>query len=444
MRLGAALDLVPTLRASRVSHEQISVCEEELGRSLLQFSPRVEKARDVSAAPGVFWVDPSGLHRLYGGPSAWCRAVRVYFTAQQYALSVAVGLGRYPTYALAQHGHRNRKHVQVFSSRKTQFYALREVRLSDLEIEPKLVYELQLLGVLNVGQLLALDPSELALRLGTAAKQLYESLCDRHRMPIQARAPQQELSVQIEVSPPDDHLERLLFGVKSALHDLVALVSSQGFCIRRLHIFFRYERGGEHREQLDPATPSRDVSLFLELVRLRFSNLSLQSEVSMLRLEAETSELEGDQLSLFDVAESVRHGRPPRDPEAAERAIARLQAAFGEQSVQSFVLRDGHLPEAQYGYVTREARGYAGQFRVPAVAPVGSDTQKVRRLFSKPKRLHKLEGVVQLLGPYRISGGWWNRYVERDYYYGQTERGVLLWLYQDRVRNAWFWHGFVD
>lgn len=453
MRLGAALDLVPTLRAAHVTAEEMSVCEEELGRALLQFSPRVEKARDVSGAPGVFFVDPSGLDRLYGGGQAWCRSVRSYFSARSFSQATVIGFGRYPTYALAQHGMATRQFVQVFSGKKAQFLALRQVQLRSLELSPKLLYELQLLGIFDVGALLALDPAELSFRLGSQAKELYESLCDRHRLPIQAKPPSPDLSVQIEVAPPDDHLERLLFGIKSALHDLIALVSAQGLYIRALEITFSYERGGTHKERLEPATPGRDVQLFVELVRLRFSDLSLQGAVSHLRLEAHTSPAEGDQLSLFDSTEAYRQGRPNRDLQAADRAIARLRAAYGPSAVQSFVLREGHLPEAQFLSTPQQSGKFSGQFGSPPVS--GSfGQQKVRRLFSKPKRLHEQGGprqfrvagdrVVQLLGPYRVSGGWWNQHVERDYYYGQTERGALLWLYQDRVREAWFWQGLVD
>jgi protein ImuB len=42
-----------------------------------------------------------------------------------------------------------------------------------------------------------------------------------------------------------------------------------------------------------------------------------------------------------------------------------------------------------------------------------------------------------------ISGGWWQREVHRDYYYAETRRGDLLWIYYDRRQRAWFQHGVV-
>ena len=46
--------------------------------------------------------------------------------------------------------------------------------------------------------------------------------------------------------------------------------------------------------------------------------------------------------------------------------------------------------------------------------------------------------------PSRVSGAWWVRTVERDYYYAQTQHGELLWIYFDRPRGRWFLHGIVD
>jgi len=59
------------------------------------------------------------------------------------------------------------------------------------------------------------------------------------------------------------------------------------------------------------------------------------------------------------------------------------------------------------------------------------------------------EHTARLFGPHRTSGGWWARaheghVVERDYYYAETTRGALYWVFFDRTRSAWFLHGYVD
>jgi len=34
--------------------------------------------------------------------------------------------------------------------------------------------------------------------------------------------------------------------------------------------------------------------------------------------------------------------------------------------------------------------------------------------------------------------------VHREYYFAETRRGNLLWVYHDRLRRRWFLHGVVE
>jgi len=52
--------------------------------------------------------------------------------------------------------------------------------------------------------------------------------------------------------------------------------------------------------------------------------------------------------------------------------------------------------------------------------------------------------IVRLVGPDVLSGGWWRREIHRDYYFAETARGDLLWLFYDRRRRQWFLHGRVE
>jgi hypothetical protein len=52
---------------------------------------------------------------------------------------------------------------------------------------------------------------------------------------------------------------------------------------------------------------------------------------------------------------------------------------------------------------------------------------------------HKYGSVDKLSGPYVFSGGWWNREIQRDYYFAETRRGAIAWVYYDRVEtHEWF------
>jgi protein ImuB len=118
------------------------------------------------------------------------------------------------------------------------------------------------------------------------------------------------------------------------------------------------------------------------------------------------------------------------------------------------VLRDGHLPEASFGW-ERLVNISLARPEPRLVRPL------VRRLHARPQqlpvqaRLGRDDGwllsslergaVLRILGPYVVSGGWWaQREVHRAYHFAELRRGDCLWVYSDRQRRRWFCHGAVE
>ena len=85
----------------------------------------------------------------------------------------------------------------------------------------------------------------------------------------------------------------------------------------------------------------------LDLIRLRLESLQVAAGVSEIELGAETCAATSEQLRLFAEQSDQVEG-PSRDLDAANRALARLRAEFGEHSVVWAKLIDGHLPEARF------------------------------------------------------------------------------------------------
>jgi len=144
---------------------------------------------------------------------------------------------------------------------------------------------------------------------------------------------------------------------------------------------------------------------------------------------------------------------PRRDAAAGQRALAQLRAEFGDRAVLGARLRDGHLPEASFAWEALHKLRPARPRRI-------SYPPLVRRILHRPPviahglprkpeaSLHALldDGVLiaEPRGPYIVSGGWWGREIHREYYFVQTRRGRLLWIYFDRRRGKWFQQGAVE
>jgi protein ImuB len=144
---------------------------------------------------------------------------------------------------------------------------------------------------------------------------------------------------------------------------------------------------------------------------------------------------------------------PARDLDAANRALARLRAEFGDDAVVQAKLKNGHLPEARFAWEPLS--------RVKLPEPkLETPTTLVRRVLARPISLpggprhthedgwlilgHKYGSVDKLSGPYVFSGGWWNKEIQRDYYFAETRRGAIAWVYYDRVRRRWFLQGWIE
>jgi protein ImuB len=245
------------------------------------------------------------------------------------------------------------------------------------------------------------------------------------------------------------------------LHPLLAVLAARHQALAALWFSLLIDHNGWLKEPLRPATPTLDAMQILDLARLRLESLQLAGGVVEIELRADSCPATSEQLRLFDRSilspsamlrvNSVEG--PSRDLDAANRALARLRAEFGDESVVCAKLTDGHLPEARFTWEP------LSRVKLPEPKAAAAKTL-IRRVAAKPRRLtggphHSHEDgwlilgpkhgtIDKLTGPYVFSGGWWNREIQREYYFAETRRGDLLWLYYDRVRRGWFWQGAVE
>ena len=180
----------------------------------------------------------------------------------------------------------------------------------------------------------------------------------------------------------------------------------------------------------------------LDLVRLRLDAVELPAGVIEMEITASGVPALAEQHRL--IVE-----RPRRDLEAANRALARIRSTFGDEAVGRVRLADAHLPEASFRWEPLEQGLGVRSQESGLVLDTRHSTLKtgkrslVRRIFTKPVPL-RLPPSSTLRGPYIVSGGWWGRETHRDYYFAETQRGELLWVYYDPRWSQWFLHGQVE
>ncbi len=464
LRQGPARNLVPGLRTGVVRHEDREAVLGELVAALQTFSPRVARWAPAhpsgEGAEGSFRLDPTGLGGLYGGERNWAETVHRYLRGRGFRATVGVGFHAASLHAAALAAGRP---VQVSASEEAEREAAADVQLRALGVPERLCAPLERLGVMTLGELLALPHGELTQRFGAEASALHDAYAAPGspgarggQLPLQPAELVAPRRIAEELDPPSAHLDRLLFAAKRGLDPLLAELSEAGETARSLLVELQLESAsgaGEPRELvLEPAEATLDAGTWLELLRLKLARLALPRPVERLVLEAEAAPAEGTQL------EVASGEAPPRDVAAAGRALARLRASLGADAVLAPTVASAHLPEARSRW--RPTREVKRPGEVAAEGPV-----PLQRRFLRPRavgnardggpRLPGSEGAVVLRGPQRVSGGWWGfappddergdaREVGRDYYYAETASGGLHLVYYDVARDRWFTQGAVD
>lgn len=439
MRYAAGLSLAGSLRGGVVPKREIDKAVGYLSKRLLSFSPRVEPAVDE---PGIFWIDASGLETLFGSLTRWAQGIRTDMGRAGFRTVVVVGFNRFSTYALAKW----KQGIVLLSDPEEERIAARRVPLDRLAFEPETRDTLKKLGIKTVGRFIDLPPEGIAKRFRQGAHRLHKLASGQLQLPFQSERPQPPAGEELTLDYPETDIERLMVVIQRLLNATLQTLADRAHALTEVLIRFRFERLGEHKESIRPAEPTLDAAQLLDLIRLRLQVAQgLPDGVVEIALEGRSEPARPRQHQLLGP-------QPKRDLDAANRALARVRAELGDDAVGLANLNAGHLPEGSFTWEPLDS--------LTTPKPHNVDKGRlVRRIYRRPIPLQSAqrqepEGwflspskqgpVVNMFGPYIVSGGWWKRQVHREYYFAETEKGELNWVYYDQTRRRWFLQGRVE
>ena len=431
LKYAAALSLAPDLQADTVASAAIALEGLAIAQRLRRFSPHVEPA---SHAIGVFWVDASGLDRLYASTQVWADNVRDDLARVGFTCTIAVGFSRLGSYALARTG----RGAIVCATDADERALVRRVPIVSLDLGADVHDRLRALGIRTVGEFLRLPADRIRTQFGTDAATLYQLAAGSRWAPLLPAPPEERHEQEMDFDAPESSTERLVFVVKRLLDAMVPALAARGLAVADLTLDMRLDNRASHSERVRPAVPTLNVTELLSLVRLRLESSSLSAGIATLRVVAGTVVATSDQRRLF-----AQHGR--RDPDGARQAIARLAAELGERGIVRARLCQAHLPGGRFVW---EPIDRVAPRAAPRVVP---SRPLVRRIYTQPmpmpagvNPLAPRSGIQVLIGPYTVSGGWWGGGVHRDYYFARTDRGDVWWFYYDARRRRFFLQGGVE
>lgn len=519
MRYASALALEARLRAGCVASGAIAAAVAGITELLRLHTPHVEPSPEE---PGVFWLDASGLESLYASVDAWAQAVARAIRAGGFEARLVVGFTRFGTYALARTlgsdtnatrthsgmhsgmragGTASRRRVHLCESEDEERRLAGEVVLERLGIDPKLREALARLGVHTVGDFLRLPAEGIRRRFGEQALHLHRRARGEAWDPLVPLAAPPPRKRSLLFDDPVFDTGIVLFAVRRLLAELIRPLAAREQAVRAVAVTLHRNLRRDTPAivlGVSAAEPTLDEAVLADLVRLRLEAEMRRelagSSIVEIEVEVETATAGREQLRLF-------HERTRRNLAAGARAIARLRAELGEDSVARAVLREGHLPEANYAWEPIDKltaplprlvllkplvrRVYERAIALPPkpfrerddcwIPPAaGNDSGS-----NRGRHGHAVEHVAtqehgstrgplangnardampsgnahgrveHMSGPYIVSGGWWNRSfpggeVHREYHYARTEDGEILWVYYDRRRRRWYLTGKVE
>jgi protein ImuB len=444
LRYAAALSLAPGLHAGVVAQADVEAAVASLVESLRFYTPDIEPSQDD---PGVFWLGAAGLSLLYPSLLRWATLVHEEASRAGYRATIVLGYSRFATYALATASPRPR--IEVSGNEADERSRADAVPLARLRLDADARDTLARLGITTLGGFLALPGTGIRKRFGQAAHHLYRTAKGELAAPLQPLTPREPARAVVHLDDPEGNLTRLMAVVDREVQALARRLDERAEVLTAVALQLEFDNGTTTAERLQPASPTLDIAQVTELLQLRLAGtLAAHTDargVTTIRIELEGATASHTQADLFAA-------RSARDTAAAARAMARVRAELGDGAVVKAVLRDGHLPEARFAWEPVTT--------VPMPQPRSiKSTPLVRRIFAKVVPFsaghrrdagaelirHIDEGTVrETFGPYIVSGGWWTREVQREYYSVRTAEGRSLWMFYDRRRMGWFIQGEVE
>jgi len=360
------------------------------------------------------------------------------------------------------------------------------VAISEADASPELITLLRDWGIHHLGELARLPRSELIERLGPAAGALWEQAAGRAQRELRLVRLPETYWETYEFEHPIETTEPLLFILRRQLEQLTLRLAEAYRVAAQMTLTILLELGwGQPSEsetggkravasgrKLFPSTdgavpssapsanspdryervftvpsPTGDTEVLFRILHTHLESLQLAQQPIGVRLRIEPITADASQFQLFE--------SPLRDPNRFGETLGRLAALVGAENVGVVQMEDTYQPD-RFRLVAPQFQQLAGsqkpessesrtlglplhRFRPPLPAQIHFQ-RHVPTWFSS---LEAQGEVIDALGPYRVSGQWWDQHAwsfeEWDI---ELSDGSLYRV--SKHQGSWFLEGCYD
>jgi len=446
---------------ARAIYPKLDIAEEDLGadRRLLDgiadWCDRYTPLVALDGPDGLF-LDITGSSHLFGGENALLKDILLRLFQMgldaRGAISSAPGL----SWAASRFGSGG-----VIADEEME-QVLAPLPVASLRLAENTVAALQKLGLKRVGDIIAAPRAPLARRFGAHLLLRLDQALGRDEEPVSPRRPVASLSAERRLAEPVQTEEDILFLTGQIALSLKASLEERGAGGRAFELMLFRVDGRVFRIAAGASQPLRDpkriAALFSERLQAVHDDLDAGYGFEILRLNVMRHEA-------FDAAQEDFDGDRQKDVSLAG-FVDRVSARLGADCLQSFHMRESHVPERAVTAVPAIDGLLSGK-RPAASGFSWSRSERPLRLFRQPESVEvsaaevpegppesfrwrrMLHRVRRSQGPERLAMEWWidgTGARARDYFRIEDDTGHRFWIYREGLYGQmppprWFMHG---
>ena len=446
MRYATALTLQPLLRAGTVEALDRTQLENTVEATCGRFSPAYERC---SFASGVYWIDATGIEQLFESEYAWVRALVTALNEAGYSVRCVVGSSRRATFCTA----RSSRGISIFRSEEEEISAMRGCRLETLPFDEMALLRMRHLAIENIGEFLDLSGADIRSRFGESAFALHLFLSNPDTVPLQPEEQENQYRSRRKFQQGVVGFEALLAVIEPSFKALVTDARRHGVYFNCFELILFDEDHRKHSEEIQPAEPTRELTVFLRLFRIRLEAVRLDTPVYEFVLLCDAVKREATQNYLIGRAIS-------RDRRKAEEAFSLIRAENGNDAVQISLLKSSHDPHKRFEWketylfpngsnrksvqVLPDDLGDSPDSANIGIMTSGDGTTPAlcRRFYSTPRALPPAE-FETVAGPYILGGNWWQSEKRREYRYLRNSNREIYWSFYSEALDSEEIYGLI-
>lgn len=244
---------------------------------------------------------------------------------------------------------------------------------------------------------------------------------------------------RIELVEHIEYAEAVSAVAGKLVEQLCGWLAAHQQAVTQIALLLEHERGRHARlpTQMELATgiPTRDPSHLMRLLREHLHHLQLAAPVIAVALEV------GRVQAIAPIADDL-FPEPGGTPQDRQQVLEIILARLGHDRVLRPQPVADYRPEVANRWVSVNTPVVRGNF-IEGVARPCWLLEKPQQLSVRGHRPWYGSPLYFLQGPERIEGGWWDGWIERDYFVAEDNTGARYWLFQERTGSLrWFLHGF--